>query len=96
MEPIELSSEHILLLSALLGFLVGEGVQSLGRLIGRDLSGHVPAITAALTGLLVATVNGLIAFVPTEHIVWVRVLLGAVLIVFGPAGVHSVLKGGRR
>lgn len=89
---LELNPELVALLAAALAFLVGEGLQSLGRLLKIDLSGQVAAIASVITAFLVAVINGLFTFIPAEYIPYVKGLLGALVIIFGPAGVHSVLK----
>lgn len=93
---VELPSELIVLLGAGIAFLVGEGLQSLSRLLGIDLSGHVAAIAAAVTALLVAALNGLLGLIPVEYLPYVKGLLAFLVIVFAPAGVHSVLKRARK
>ena len=87
---IELPEALVLAFSGAIGFLVAEGLQSLSRLVGRDLSGHATALTASIVGLLVVIANGLIAQVPAEYEVWVKVIIGALVILFAPAGFHSL------
>lgn len=93
---VELGPELVALIGVALAFLVGEGLQSISRLLGRDLSGYAAALTSALTALLVAIVNGLITFVPPQYLPYVKGLLAALVVIFGPAGVHSVLKRAKK
>ncbi len=92
----ELPPELIAVLSALVGMLVAEGLQQLSRLVGRDLSGQVTAITAAVVGLLVASVNGLLANVPPQYEAFVNGLLAFLVIVLGPMALHSFLSKMRK
>lgn len=89
---LELSPELIAVLSAAVGMLVAEGLQSLGRLLNRDFSGHAAALTAAIVGLLVASVNGLLGLVPPEYTKVVSGLLAFLVIVLGPMAIHSIIK----
>lgn len=89
---LELPVELIGLLSALVGMLVAEGLQSLGKLVKIDLSGQATAITSMLVGLLVASVNGALAMIPAEYVPYVQAVLTGLVIIFVPAGIHSVLK----
>lgn len=89
---LELPSGLVGLIAALVGMLVGEGLQSLGRLLKIDLSGQVAAVTSMIVGLLVASVNGALALIPAQYIPYVQGVLAFLVIVFVPAGIHSVLK----
>ena len=88
----ELPVELVVVLAALVGMLVAEGLQQLSRLLGRDLSGHAAALTAAIVGLLVASVNGVLALVPAQYVPFVNGLLAFLVIVLGPMALHSFLR----
>ena len=89
---LELSPELVTLIAGLVGFVVAEGLQSLSRVVGRDLSGLATALTAAVVAVLVASVNGLLGLIPEAYVPFVRGVLAFLVIVFAPAGIHSILK----
>ena len=88
----ELPQELIFVLSGLVGFVVSEGLQSLSRVLQRDLSGQAAGLTAAVVSLLVASVNGALALIPPEYVVYVQGALAFLVIVLAPFAIHSVLK----
>lgn len=87
----EMPPELVAVLAAFVGLLVAEGLQSLGKLLNKDFSGHYAALTAAIVGLLVASVNGLLALVPPAYVPYVNGLLAFLVIVLGPMALHSFL-----
>lgn len=92
---LELSPELVGAISAFVGFVVAEGLQSLSRVVKRDLSGLATALTAAFVSVLVASVNGLLGLIPPQYTPFVRGLLAFLVIVLGPVGIHSILKKAR-
>lgn len=88
----ELGPELVAVLSALVGMLVAEGLQSLSRLLNRDLSGYATALVAAIVSLVVAVVNGAFALIPAEYAPYAKGILAFLVVVLAPAGFHSLLK----
>jgi len=88
----ELPQELVLALSGLVGVLVAQGLKKIGAKLGVDLGGFAAGATASIVGILVASLNGLFAFVPVEYAGVVRAVLAGLVVLFAPAGIHSYLK----
>jgi hypothetical protein len=78
-------------LSAAIGMLVAEGLQSLSRLLNKDLSGLQTALAAAIVAVLVAAVDGLLAMIPAEYIQFAEGLMAFLVVVLVPMGLHSLI-----
>ena len=89
---LELPQELVLVLSGFIGFVVAEGLQSLSRLVGRDLSGEAAGLSAALVSLAVASINGALLHVPPEFVPYVQGVIAFLVVVLAPFAIHSALN----
>jgi hypothetical protein len=78
-------------LAALIGMLVAEGLKAIGQRLGKDLSPLVAGLTASITAALVAIMEGGLDLIPAEYKIFVQALLAALVVVFGPSGIHRQL-----
>ena len=88
----ELPEPLMLALAALVGMLVAEGLKAIGAKLGKDLSPLAAGLTSSLTAVLVAVAEGTLGLVPAEYQVYVTALLAALVVVFGPPGIHRQLQ----
>lgn len=82
----------VLALAALVGMLVAEGLKAIGTKLGKDFSGLAAGIASSVTAALVAIVEGVLDIVPADYQLYVQAVLAALVVVFGPAGIHRQLK----
>ena len=84
------------LISALVSFLVVQGLKELLALFNVDLTGQAAAVTAVIVTAIVALLNGLLIQIPTS---WVPIaeelqrLLDLLIGALGPFGLFRIYKG---
>ncbi len=84
------------LISALVSFLVIEGLKELAALFGVDLTGQAAAITAVIVTAIVALLNGLLIQIPANLVPFaeeLQRLLDLLIAALGPFGFFRIYKG---
>lgn len=90
--PVTLPDELVGLISIAVTFLVAEGIKGMVAWFGVDLSGKAAGLTAALTAVVVAFINGLLAFVPVQFSPIAVEILRLVVLLVGAFGAYHVFK----
>ena len=80
-------------LKALLVVLVTEGIVSLGKLLGRDISGPAAGIAAAFVGAVVFFAENVIILLPADKQAVVASFLGLLALVLSAYGGNDLIKG---
>lgn len=89
---VELPSELVLVLSAVIGVLVVEGLKVVGGWFGKDLSGWAAGLSAAIVSLVVLFANDLLSLVPVEYEAVVAAILNVLVVLLGMFGLHRQVK----
>ena len=76
-------------------YLVVEGLKSLGGVFGIDLSGAGAAVTAAVMAVVLASLSGLLAWVPVQYHEVAQVVMSLIVVIFGSFGAHGIVKKNR-
>lgn len=82
----------VVLITAGLMFLVTQGIKEILRLTGIDLSGYAAALVAALVGIVVAFLNGLLAFIPVALAPLAAELLNLLVLLLSGYGVYRIYR----
>lgn len=88
-----LPTELQALIAAGVGYLVTQGLKSLSKLLGTDLSGWGSVIAASVVTTLVYFFNALLSAVPANAAPSLAIGLTLLVSILGAFGVHSTLKG---
>lgn len=91
--PVELPVELQALLSAVIGYLVTQGLKSLSALLKADLSGWAAAITASVVTTVIYFFHAILSAVPVAAQPSVAITLTLIVSILGAFGVHSAVKG---
>ena len=77
----------------LLTYLVTEGLVSLGRLFGKDLSGRTAALTAAIVGGFLFFLTSLINSLPPDQQTAAATISTLIVLIIGAFGLNDTVKG---
>jgi hypothetical protein len=88
-----LPAELQALLAMGIGFLVTQGLKSLSKLLGVDLSGWGAAITASIVTTTIYFLHAILSAVPASAAPSVAIGLTLLVSVLGAFGVHATIKG---
>lgn len=87
--PVELQA----LLAAGIGYLITQGLKSISKLLGKDLSGWGAVLTASIVTTIVYFCNALLSAIPASAAPTVTILLMLIVSILGAFGVHATVKG---
>lgn len=87
--PLELQA----LIAMGIGYLVTQGLKSISRLIGTDLSGWGAAITASIVTTVIYFLSALLSAIPASAQPSVAIGLTLLVSILGAFGVHATIKG---
>jgi hypothetical protein len=87
--PLELQA----LIAMGIGYLVTQGLKSLGRLVKVDLSGWGAAITASIVTAVIYFLHALLSAIPAAAQPSVAIGLTLLVSILGAFGVHTTVKG---
>jgi len=80
------------MLAALVGYVVTQGIKSISKLLGADLSGWGAAITASGVTTVVYFIHALLSAVPVAAQPSVAVGMTFLVSVLGAFGIHNAIK----
>lgn len=87
--PVELED----LIKIIIGLLVAQGLKSISKLVGKDISGWSAVITASLASSVIFFFNALLTAVPEPARPSVAVGLTFLITIFASFGLKDTLKG---
>lgn len=87
--PLELQA----LIAMGIGYLVTQGLKSLSKLLGADLSGWGAAITASVVTSAIYFLSALLSAIPAAAQPSVAIGLTLLVSILGAFGVHATVKG---
>jgi hypothetical protein len=90
---VALPAELQALIAMGIGYLVTQGLKSLSKLVGVDLSGWGAAIAASIVTTVVYFFNALLSAVPSSVAPSVAIGLTLLVSILGAFGVHATVKG---
>jgi hypothetical protein len=93
MSDVDLPAELQALIAMGIGYLVTQGLKSLSKLVGVDLSGWGAAIAASIVTTVIYFFNALLSAVPANAAPSVSIGLTLLVSILGAFGVHATVKG---
>lgn len=96
LSQVVVSTAETALITALVSFVVIQGIKELMVLFGVDLSGTAAGVTAAVVVVIITLLNGLLVQIPANLVPFaeeVQKLLDLLIAALGPFGLFRVYKG---
>lgn len=96
LSQVVVSTAETALITALVSFVVIQGIKELMVLFGVDLSGTAAGVTAAVVVVIITLLNGLLVQIPANLVPFaeeVQKLLDLLIAALGPFGLFRVYRG---